>query len=68
MKLSKFLALYYGASSEEGDGIDYVTLNEYTLTDVCEAFMTCRADKDYLAEIVAHAKSKGMIEQNEVVE
>lgn len=67
MQLSKFLALYYGVSMEEGDGLDYFTINEHTLHDVCNAFMDCREHKDHLAVLVADAKRKQIISQDEVV-
>lgn len=68
MELSKFLAVYHGYSKwVDGDGVDFMEISEHTLQDVCEEFMACKADKEYLADKVKDAKAKGLISTDTIV-
>lgn len=66
--LHKFLAIYHGSKFYDGDGIEMVTLDEYKLEDICDQYMQCRNDGDYLQTLVSHAKQIGLIDNAEVVE
>jgi hypothetical protein len=69
MELSKFLAMYHGYSKwEDGDGVDFMTISEHTLEAVCNEYIACKADKDYLALKVKDAKDKGIISTDTIVE
>jgi len=67
MKLFKFIAIYYGVKPRDCDGLDFYTLDENQLELFGYAFMECKQDPQRLAELVADAKLKRIIKQDETV-
>jgi hypothetical protein len=65
MNITKFLAAYYGAQTEDFDGIDGYTMDEHTLESIIKQAIEIEKNPSHLDTLVNDANTKGILLQKD---